>query len=96
MSVPLNRAQRGRQSGSGLFAARGGGEGGHPVVEWKHGDRQTDRQTQEREEKVSTDLSRGTQLTLSCGEFSLSKGKYSLFFFWPMLCQPNPGYYRLT
>ena len=62
----------------GLFAARGGGDAGHPVVEQRR-QRQTDRQGG----KVSTDPSRRSQLIFPppYGEFSFSKRKYSLFFF---------------
>lgn len=60
----------------GLFAARGGGDAGHPVVEQRR-QRQTDRQGG----KVSTDPSRRSQLIFPpYGEFSFSKRKYSLFF----------------
>lgn len=72
----------------GLFAARGGGDAGHPVVEQSR-QRQTDRQGG----KVSTDPSRRTQLIFPpYGEFAFSKRKYSLFFFffWPIFSCLTP------
>lgn len=72
MSVPLNRAQRGRQSGSGLFAS---GEGEKEDILLLSRNTETDRQTERREEKVSTDLCRGTQLlSFPVGNFLFQNG----------------------
>ena len=61
----------------GLFAARGGGDAGHPVVEQRR-QRQTDRQGG----KVSTDPSRRSQLIFPpLWRIFLFKKKIFTFFF---------------
>lgn len=94
MSVPLNRAQLGRQSGSARWQPGGGGKEGILLLSRKT---ETDRQT-DRQEKVSTDLSRGTQLFFffPTENFLFEKENIHFLVSLPIFYQSNPRYCWLT